>query len=180
MPPPYPAVAPARRMRFEYHTDSVEVYPDTAKMKKYVDTMMTPQRSDIIQHNFDLLCTLLMKGFDDFETTHTLIPAIKVTVEAPLESAMKYLWMLQAYTNDSENKAAFSTWCETASVHEKSAMDYFRKLPLYSHDHFTISVQIYELLMKYAGSALDGEDGTDAMYTLARDITRDVCTSLSI
>ena len=167
-------------MQFDNVPDGMKVTPNSTKMRRHTDNMMTRKRPDIIKNQFNTLCRLLVEGRDSCDMSHSSVPAIRLTVSQPLETAMRILWMVQAYTTDDVNLAAFSEWCETASKYEVRAMKYFQSLPFYRHDEFMLTEDRYELLGKHAESALKSEDmcGGHDLETPATDITRHLCTSM--
>jgi hypothetical protein len=168
-------------MKFEYHPTSVTIYPNDTKMKFHLKNMMTPQRVDILEHQYTSLCRLLMKGAD--VVSGTVHNRFKTVVDNPLETAMRTLWMLQGYTADPQNQATFADWRRDATVFKKESMAYFLSFPLYGYGEFTMSVHEYESLVDAAQSALDSTHWTrirnvrktDAFVT---DITAAVCSCL--
>ena len=167
-------------MQFDNVPDGIKVTPNSKKMRWQTDNTMTRKRPAVLELQFRTLCKLLMEGCDSFDGTHSSVPAIRVTVDKPLEAAMRILWMVQAYTTDDVNLAAFSEWCETASKYQVRAMKYFQSLPLYRHDEFTLTEDGYKLLGDHAESALKSEDvcGEHDLESLAIDITRRLCNSI--
>jgi hypothetical protein len=167
-------------MQFDNVPEGVKVTPNSTNMRRQTDNLMARKRPDVIKLQFDTLCKVLRGGCDSIHVSHSSVPAIHVTVDEPLKTAMRILWMVQAYTTDDVNLAAFSQWCETASKYEVRAMKYFQSLPLYRHDEFMLTEDGYELIGKHAKSALRDVDmcGGHDLETLATDITRRLCNSI--
>jgi hypothetical protein len=174
-------------MLFEYDHDSVSIEVNT-RMQRYFNEMMAPQRAGVIDFYFAILCKRLISGAGSFIVTNELRP--NATARSSLETAMRTLWMLQAYKEDHQNLPAFSIWCSDASVHENQAMTYFQSMPFYGHTVVNISTNDYSSLGEYAESALEARDVSSrdvsardvsdiqTTHTLVTNITRGVCTSL--
>jgi hypothetical protein len=142
---------------------------------------MTPQNQRFLDLHFRLICKHLTRGGPSFTASHEAVPAIKVTITTPIETALERLYMLQDYKADHQNKETFSSWYSEADEFSQNAMTHFLSLPLYGHSEFRMDEDDHVSLVAYAESALSEQPVEVILHrgALVTNITREICRMIN-